>query len=602
MKNKNYGGVICVVLVAVVLIVCAIVLVINEPGQPNISVPNTVTDLEKKLDGVKNSTNGAKSANLYFDNTKSMYGYVYGGNESMYAIACKDIMYVLQRYNENSINSLVPDAEGILRWEKRSGATGMGDIVGQGFYTFSGKFDNKNGQFGPLQTLFLDASSPVDFEQLNVFITDLAEQNLNGNVLAKAINNIVMNREDYSVAIYCVISSFDGIAAIPDSGKTVNGKVKMRDEYYCGKRPVYFIVVGPTIDVVSVCEDINESLIISGLVEEEDFYCSKIISKRGLTYSPVTNAEIECFGNLYVDDQKDNDYQEYASAISITNSNLNFNTQIINYDEFYGEDITEKKNGCYYLFDNSISSTDKYTLGKATVNFAIPLSRLADGSVAEDVEYTIPMDRNSFKVYGYSLVEIDTTDDYGELYTEEEWQWNEISYSDLFDISEKYIEKVELDYLKPGEKIGRVKFEKNIAEGSENTQESKVYINNEALKDEEYPMEKMELYQAGESGALRVCLSLNNMEGLADKYEAISVAFKINASRNLEENIPPWVMDYTIRDVDTEDPADFFGKTLGLHDFYAFLIGKQASPTEKAEFEANMIKDVSDVVINIKLN
>ncbi len=538
---------------------------------------------------------GSTKANMYFDNTQSMFGYICDNTNmrSNFTIVCQDLSNIVKGYNDFSIWTLEPNEAELLKWGE-IGASGFEKFKQKDFYTFwdskthKGQFDRENGEYGPLQSLFNNSASPVNFDELNVFITDLAEQELNNKLLAEKINNIVLDKEDHSVALYCIKSNFKGYASVPASGITDKGAVEMlNNDNFTGVRPFYCIIVGPTIEVVSMCNSLDETLNGSGLKENTDFFSAKVLSKRGLKYSPITNAEYEIFSNLFVDeDNKYHDYDQYQSGLNFGNTNLNFNVTPVHYDQIFGETVSGLS-GLYYYYDLEAGSLEKSTFGQAAINFVIPLSDLSDGSPAEHVEYML--NKEMIKVYGYCEKEVVSTDEYGEETSETVYEWEEIDHQPLFNSSSPYMEAPVCEFWGKGETIERVVDFKN----------------NEDLKLEEYPSDKLALYTVeNESGALRIKFAFNNIDALAEKYELITIVCSVNAKKELDTNIPQWIKDLNLSDSAEASPhnAEVYEKTAGLEHFYSFLIGDMSSASEREKFESKMTKNVTDVVVTVKLD
>lgn len=537
---------------------------------------------------------GATKANLYFDNTQSMYGYICNDTnlKSNFTIACQELANIIKGYNSFSMNALCPNGAGLLKW-KDIGASGFEQFKKRDFYTFwntshKGNFDRANGQYGPLQTLFNDPATPVNFDELNIFVTDLAEQELNNKLLAEKINDVVLERDDHSVALYCIKSNFSGYASVPASGVTSGGNVEMvSNDNFNGVRPFYCIIVGPTIEVVSMCDSLDETLTDSGLAKNSDYFSAKVLSKRGLKYTPITDAEYEVFSNLYVDEgNKYHDYDQYQSGINFENTNLNFNVSPIHYDQIFGDGVSALK-GLYYTYDTNAGSLEKSTFGYAAINFILPLSNLSDGSPAQFVDYQLT--EEMIQVFGYSEKEVVTTDKYGEESSETVYDWEEIDSQDLFYSSSPYMFKPVCEFWNNGETIDRVKG----------------FSENSNLVDEEYPADKVALYTVNnKSGALRVKLAFKNIDKLAEKYDAITIVCNINAKKELDTNIPQWIKDLDLPDSTGASPSNtvLYQKTAGLYDFYKFLIGDMSSASERTKFESKMTKNITDIVVTVKLD
>ena len=232
---------------------------VTEPvSEEVIALENTIKKAELPANSVK--------ANLYFDNTQSMYGYINAA--SNFAVACGDLIETVKGYANYSMNALVRKDNGFLGW----GNVDISNFRSKDFYTFNkGSFNNAAGEYGPLGLLFKNANSPVNFDELNVFITDLAEQQLNNKELAQRINEVLTENDNRSAALYYINSNFSGLASVPVPSSVVSGQVRMTDENYTGTRPFYCLIVGPTSEVVNICNVLNDSLKGSGLQSGRDF-------------------------------------------------------------------------------------------------------------------------------------------------------------------------------------------------------------------------------------------------------------------------------------------------------------------------------------------
>lgn len=564
----------------------------SEPDEH--PLPGTVTALEEKL-AAENKEPGSTKANLYYDNTMSMYGYLNAGEQSNYVVLCDDVIDIVKGYNSFSLNALVPDANKILHWSE-VGSAAFNAFRKKDFYTFSGtshfgSFDRANGEFGPLQILFSEASA-VNFDELNIFVTDLAEQELNNKDLAEAINDIVLEKDGYSVALYCIESNFKGFASVPVPSVVDDGEVEMFSyDNYDGERPFYLLVVGPTIEVVSLSNEIDSKLEEADMEEGDDYYYLSVLSKRGLQYSSLSTAEAEAFDNLYALDDS-SEYDEYADIVTWENSNLNFNMELSSYDLMF-PDSDHALPGLYYNYNTERGSLDNSTTGLGVVRFAIPLSQLANGEEAANTTYTV--DKDSIKLYGLTTVEEEVTDEYGDVVeTTENQVWEEIDAHKLLETSAPYMDVPTVEVLQKGAKIERVTD----------------YATNQDLKDMEYPKDKLTLYTVeNESGELIVTVKFNELAALSETYSTISLDFDIVASRTVtDESMPDWVKAMNIPDTRVpnfeapEETLEFYEKTFGLSDFYNYLVGRMSSASERKNYEAQMTRVVTDAVITVSLD
>lgn len=550
-----------------------------------IALENTIKKAELPANSVK--------ANLYFDNTQSMYGYINAA--SNFAVACGDLIETVKGYANYSMNALVRKDNGFLGW----GNVDISNFRSKDFYTFNkGSFNNAAGEYGPLGLLFKNANSPVNFDELNVFITDLAEQQLNNKELAQRINEVLTENDNRSAALYYINSNFSGLASVPVPSSVVSGQVRMTDENYTGTRPFYCLIVGPTSEVVNICNVLNDSLKGSGLQSGRDFDYLTVLSKRGLQYTPISkmdgdnavlNVDAEPFDNVCAEGKR-SDYDEYPS-VTHENSNFNFNVELCKSDDdsmYY--DADHMLPGLYYKYttDSGRGSLEKSTYGIATMNFAIKLSDLANGEPANNTEYSIP--KESLKVSGLKLEEYEVTDEYGDSDgTEEAFVWEDIPMKDLLESSEPYMDMPTCQLLENGKTLDRVRD----------------FASNDTLREiEEYPKDALNLYTVNnKSGALVVRVSFKEMNKLAKMYSKLTISFKVMGKRPYEENTPGWIGNLNLADNVVPTAANgLYSKTVGLNDFYTYLVGRMSSKVERDKYEVKMSRVITDVVITVALD
>ena len=573
-------------LLMVVNLVGCVCVADSEPvSEEVIALENTIKKAELPANSVK--------ANLYFDNTQSMYGYINAA--SNFAVACGDLIETVKGYANYSMNALVRKDNGFLGW----GNVDISNFRSKDFYTFNkGSFNNAAGEYGPLGLLFKNANSPVNFDELNVFITDLAEQQLNNKELAQRINEVLTENDNRSAALYYINSNFSGLASVPVPSSVVSGQVRMTDENYTGTRPFYCLIVGPTSEVVNICNVLNDSLKGSGLQSGRDFDYLTVLSKRGLQYTPISkmdgdnavlNVDAEPFDNVCAEGER-SDYDEYPS-VTHENSNFNFNVELCKSDDdsmYY--DADHMLPGLYYKYttDSGRGSLEKSTYGIATMNFAIKLSDLANGEPANNTEYSIP--KESLKVSGLKLEEYEVTDEYGDSDgTEEAFVWEDIPMKDLLESSEPYMDMPTCQLLENGKTLDRVRD----------------FASNDTLREiEEYPKDALNLYTVNnKSGALIVRVNFKEMNKLAKMYSKLTISFKVMGKRPYEENTPGWIGNLNLADNVVPTAANgLYSKTVGLNDFYTYLVGRMSSKVERDKYEVKMSRVITDVVITVALD
>lgn len=582
---KIMAAAIMCLLMVVNLVGCGCVADSEPVSEEVIALENTIKKAELPANSVK--------ANLYFDNTQSMYGYINAA--SNFAVACGDLIETVKGYANYSMNALVRKDNGFLGW----GNVDISNFRSKDFYTFNkGSFNNAAGEYGPLGLLFKNANSPVNFDELNVFITDLAEQQLNNKELAQRINEVLTENDNRSAALYYINSNFSGLASVPVPSSVVSGQVRMTDENYTGTRSFYCLIVGPTSEVVNICNVLNDSLKGSGLQSGRDFDYLTVLSKRGLQYTPISkmdgdnavlNVDAEPFDNVCAEGKR-SDYDEYPS-VTHENSNFNFNVELCKSDDdsmYY--DADHMLPGLYYKYttDSGRGALEKSTYGIATMNFAIKLSDLANGEPANNTEYSIP--KESLKVSGLKLEEYEVTDEYGDSYgTEEAFVWEDIPMKDLLESSEPYMDMPTCQLLENGKTLDRVRD----------------FASNDTLREiEEYPKDALNLYTVNnKSGALVVRVSFKEMNKLAKMYSKLTISFKVMGKRPYEENTPGWIGNLNLADNVVPTAANgLYSKTVGLNDFYTYLVGRMSSKVERDKYEVKMSRVITDVVITVALD
>lgn len=574
-------------------IMCLLMVVNLERCVPDAEpVSEEVIALENTIKKAELPANSVK-ANLYFDNTQSMYGYINAA--SNFAVACGDLIETVKGYANYSMNALVRKDNGFLGW----GNVDISNFRSKDFYTFNkGSFNNAAGEYGPLGLLFKNANSPVNFDELNVFITDLAEQQLNNKELAQRINEVLTENDNRSAALYYINSNFSGLASVPVPSSVVSGQVRMTDENYTGTRPFYCLIVGPTSEVVNICNVLNDSLKGSGLQSGRDFDYLTVLSKRGLQYTPISkmdgdnavlNVDAEPFDNMCAEGKR-SDYDEYPS-VTHENSNFNFNVELCKSDDdsmYY--DADHMLPGLYYKYttDSGRGSLEKSTYGIATMNFAIKLSDLANGEPANNTEYSIP--KESLKVSGLKREKYEVTDEYGDSDgTEEAFVWEDIPMKDLLESSEPYMDMPTCQLLENGKTLARVRD----------------FASNDTLREiEEYPKDALNLYTVNnKSGALIVRVNFKEMNKLAKMYSKLTISFKVMGKRPYEENTPGWIGNLNLADNVVPTAANgLYSKTVGLNDFYTYLVGRMSSKVERDKYEVKMSRVITDVVITVALD
>ncbi len=559
----------------------------SSPGLP--TMPESVTSIQTADDKTASDTS-KNTANLYLDNTASNFGYLCSGTKkvSVFAKVIEKLIDITKGYSDNSLNALSTaksyDEDGepvnIASWN--TFAENDFKYKKKDFYTFDSKFNADKGLTGPLQSLLIHESSTLELDSVNIFVSDLAEQEMDNKLLAQKISDNILSKDDFSVAFYCISSNFSGKVWAPIDGAIDHfGNTQMDGTEFDGVRPFYVLIAGPTSEILSISKALNAYLEGEDIKEGEDFYCEKVLAKRGLQFSTSENIEYKVFTSEI---NADYDYSEYA----VTNSCYNL------VDAALSDIFSDARKGIEtvnYIYDRDADSNGKGTYEQAKAEFVLPLSDLVDETPAsqENITYNI----TDVQLIGARPEDTSEQEEAEESDEEEEgvkWIWETIDHNQFLDGGKSLMEDITFDHLKHNEEIKRLKPYNQVKNVFEDDEEA-------------YNEDNTTLYTVdSESGALKFTVMFNDLEMLQDKYEAVSLSFKVSAIRNLDTDLPEWITAYDLpADVST-DEDEFYTKTKNLEEFYKFLTGTMYSEELKAELDEKATKTVSDVVVNINLN
>jgi hypothetical protein len=539
----------CIISV-VFLVSCAIPVVIPE-------LPIYITQLKSK----NTVTNPADTnVGLYFDNSTSMSGFVQSSTQSNFVLATDGLYDIIKGYTMKSgfYKLGVPQGKKYSEWlEISDSKLFQSGYKTQDFYNSSGEFQ---GGMGPLQLLF-NKNSIVNFDNINIFITDLAEQNLQNTELARSINNIVQSRENYSVSIFVINSYFSGTASVPIPGTIdPNGNLQFVNIKGSGQRPYYCIIVGPTSGVKDLTNSFKDLLADKNIKENTGYFSTIILAYNGMQKTPFD--EIIKTNSL-----------KFEKGITPVNSN-----ETINLFPNKTEDIFSNVNEEYpcftFSFDTKYQSENKKT---ACLNLIIPIKDLTNGSMPSNVEYKIDTGKITFystskvkkKVNLSSTTNNNSNNNSSKLIQTKEsntYEWDSLT---KFQFDKLMTTK--LTFLKKGDII------------------SKVSSSNDALL-----KSKTTYTVKNDNGVLNVRLDLSNMDSITSSY--ISIYIPIEASRKSDEIIPNWVRDLNLN---TSTPT--LEKTANLLEFYKVLTGSFGSQAEKDAYQAKEKITIADIAINIKM-
>ena len=439
---------------------------------------------------------------LYYDNTQSTYGFVQpnAANQTPrnFVIATDGLYNIMEGYSNPSYYRL--DGSPNLNWQKLpDGKTFQSGYKTKDFYTY-GAGTQFEGSLGPLQLLFSEKTA-VNFDALNIFMTDMAEQNLQNSDLARMLNKIIEEKDDYSIALYAINSYFYGTASIPKAGVLdASGNLVFEDIPYDGVRPYYCLMVGPTKELVNFSDNFKTMLDSKGIKENTDFFSTTFFEKNG-----IEKIEIKDIQKTETIDY----YKGEAQGIKPNESNETANLISVETDEIF--DKIEKAYPCLdYEVDTQKQNPDNRNEGK--INLFLPISKL-EGAKLDRLKYSI--DESKQKAY------------YTEKGEDKQLQWKEMNEI-------KFLNQISTSctFLKQGTEV------KN-AEQAESPQFKQKTI---------YTVEN-------EAGAIQLTINLKDLESYTSDY--ISVYIPVVANKDVKDAMPEWFNQKDVA-LKVENLTDFY--------------------------------------------
>lgn len=523
----------------------------QSKGKPEI--PDSVRKVAET-----DNTKGINDVNLYYDNTQSMYGFVQSNPNNQtpknFVIATDALYDIVTAYQESNFLKLgITEGNPYLKWLKIPDDKGFQTgYKTKDFYTYTaGVFE---GSTGPLQLLFSD-NTDINFDAINIFITDMAEQNLQNSDLARMLNKVTAERPGYSVCMYAINSYFFGTASIPVAGVVdASGNLVFNDIPYDGMRPYYCIMVGPTEELANLASNYTEYLESKGLKENSEFFYTNFLSINGV--EKIKNEEIvkTKMIDFFKGDSKDIIPKE-------TNETANF-AEISTQEMFEG--VNQEYSCLSYCVDNTKQNPDNRKEG--VINLFLPINKI-EGMNIEGIEYSIDKDNIKLCYAEESKDKKEENKGKEENKSEEEvkektsnWIWKEMP-----SFESKQIFEIKISKLNPGDEIFNSK--------AENPKNPKVKIHT----------------VENENGELGLTLECKTLEKLPSNY--ITLNIPIVADEKSKKEIPAWL-----------NQEAFAIKTENLIEFYKGLSGDFASVVEKENFDKQRKATIGNVIINIKTN
>jgi len=609
------------------LLLCAVLLILSSctlggPGKVDYDMP-IFEDPIPPESHLEISPNGAEQVTLWYDNTQSMAGFV--TEDSDFVRAIDSIYDIMSTWKAHDFYALGQVSEGVLGWNKWNPRTStetfksaFKDIrnTKAGFYTYGrGSFPTGTG---PLQLLFpepnlqgkskkeqegllaeYDRAEKKRFSNVNIIVTDMAEQNMQAAWLARKLKQVVQKYDDHSVVIYALRSKYNGYASVPNSGTvTTNnpGTTTLQTIYIEDKQlPFYIILVGPTLDVLKCARNIRGDF-SSNL--HEKFEYAEFLSNGGL--QAVEDSGIVLGETLGSRNKSDNAY--LGSFYTIDNSLETVNlVQKRRVDLFPNatnapDDPNHPNNEnddeivtyiSRYFEYNPFNSKNDY----ACLNIYIPLPNLRGtspkpliyksasdlSSAAEDiVRCYIPAQSVVMKV-GALPDETGNTSDTTSQTTASaavavaKGEWRTLPEEDRG------------QYLFCGTSIIQNNTELTRVSGAEDEQKNPVWHTVTAT-----------------NGMLRIQIKLSNLKDLAKQAPGglVSIYFPITARKQMDSDIPAWVKNYNYNAATSTDSNDVYLKTEGLDGFFNVMGGRYGSASEQEEWARTIL----DLAVHIRLS
>ncbi|MGL4607614.1 MAG: hypothetical protein ACRCU3_09145 [Eubacteriaceae bacterium] len=530
-----------------------IVFFISGCGEKNISKPE-VPEFLKLAE--KNNSPEVRKVNLYYDNTQSMYGFVQNNPNNQtpknFIIATDALYDTMAGYQNANFYKLGITADSpFLKWLKiPDNKMFQSGYKTKDFYTFSeGIFE---GSKGPLQLLF-ENSTEINFDDINVFITDLAEQNLQNNDLARMLNKVNLEREGYSTCVFAINSYFYGTASVPTQGVVdAAGNLAFNDFEYDGMRTYYCVMTGPTEELANLGKNFASSLQGKGLNENSEFFFANFLSTNGII--KLNNEEIIKTNSIDF-------FKGESKGITPSETNETANLFEINPKDFF-ENVDREYPCISYKVDTTKQNPDNRKEG--VVNLFLPI-KAVEGINLEEVDYLVDSanvqifysDKN--EIEPINIEEIESVEgEEGQEEGQPYWKWSEMSKFDAKEIYETAVQ--------------RLNFEEEVFNISE----------------EKEGIERISIHKVENvNGELALKLKIKDLEKLPSSYNIIKIP--VVAVPKSMSKMPEWI-----------NQGAFALKTENLVEFYKVLSGDMASVVEKQNFFEKQKAKVGEIVINIE--
>ena len=435
---------------------------------------------------------------------------------------------------------------------------------------------------GPLQLLFPNGvgqsvDSLVDLNKLNVFITDLAEQNKQNGVLANNILAALNESPALSAGLFALRSKYIGVASIANSGaiEEDRGGSGMLHHSFAEPTllPFYIILLGPTNELLKFAADLRENKLRNQSIENE---FQAFINGGGMQIGTWKAQNTQNAGRVG---------QEYSLAtakepgINVRNCNANF--QIVATSAFFPEQTNDIITSLYYAID-PISTK----INQARLNLYCPLPGLLDASGKLDAS---GRPKSVETVYS---PEIDAVS--GVRY----WVADgESGYAWQFTVPGKDSDKVEWVTASDIEGDRRLLTLDTYAWSAGERIPLLGDATSQAEEDAKKLLEEINVFTAPEpAGALQISLRLNDLSALRARSSNGYIAVRVPIEAEVRQlgKTPDWVDNWTCPPGLPSSDVRRFTQTLGLNDFFDTINGKLGLAQTRS-------LQIFDIVIYIKL-
>jgi len=253
MKNKRGCAYVAALLTMVFLLTAC--------GQAAPHPPKVPAAVEAVGTGVMSTDKVA----LWFDNTRNTRGFIFDVDNSNFVKTIDQLYETMFNGWKGSFYALsseiqylpLEEAVSSRTWTKSPKPKNFKNAYKlQEFYGFSIYAHGR----GPIQRLVEDAD--VDTSVINVFVTDLIEQDNQSSAFAQwLIKPLLDEKSDSSIIVLRIESKYNGTLSVPEEGRvsTSGGELQMID-VHTTSLPFFCVMQGPTNDLILFCDQLTSGL------------------------------------------------------------------------------------------------------------------------------------------------------------------------------------------------------------------------------------------------------------------------------------------------------------------------------------------------------